>query len=59
MSAFKSRLNELHQKKIGLETCIFVLDNELEKKKMEYAEEIGVLNLHIVVFNVEKEKINA
>lgn len=50
MTAFKTRLNELHQQKIGLETCIFVLDYELEDKKMEYADES---NLHIVVFDVD------
>ncbi len=50
MTAFKTRLNELHQQKIGLETCIFVLDNELESTKMEYADES---NLHIVVFDLE------
>jgi hypothetical protein len=50
MAAFKTRLNELHQKKIGLETCIFVLDYELEDKKMEYN---GEGNLHIVVFDLD------
>ncbi len=49
MAAFKTRLNELHQQKIGLETCIFVLDYELEDKKMEYD---GESNVHIVVFDV-------
>ncbi len=50
MAAFKTRVNELHQQKIGLETCIFVLDNELQEKKMEYN---GEGNLHIVVFDLE------
>ncbi len=49
MPAFKTRLNELHQQKIGLEMCIFVLDSELEEKKIEYADES---NLHIVVFDM-------
>ncbi len=53
MAAFKTRVNELHQQKIGLETCIFVLDNELESAKMEYADE---MNLHIVVFDLENDK---
>ncbi len=49
MAAFKTRLNELHQQKIGLETCIFVLDSELEETKQRHENDSQI---HIVVFDV-------
>lgn len=54
MTAFKTRLNELHQQKIGLETCCFILSSELEQKKIEFADQE---NLHIVVFDLEKKNV--
>lgn len=49
MASFKTRLNELFQTKIGLETVRFALDFELDKIKEECQNDD---NPHIVVFEL-------